>query len=101
MAMRPPLLRGGISQMTSRAPRSSLKAPPAPKRRVAVPSTVAMTPWPGLRALSIMSWMASAAARPTKAWIWPTTRPCAASAPKTSPATATLMSRRGAIEKIV
>jgi hypothetical protein len=28
MAMRPPLLRGGISQMTSRAPRSSLKAPP-------------------------------------------------------------------------
>ena len=64
MAMMPPLLRGGISQMTSRAARSSLKAPPAPKRSVTVPSRVAMTPGTGSRELATMPWMASAALSP-------------------------------------
>ena len=53
-ALRPPPLRGGISQITSRAARSSSKAPPAPNRSITVPKRVAITPCPGLRAFSIM-----------------------------------------------
>ena len=99
---RPPTPEGASTrQMALSAPCNSPNTPEAVTSSVATPSTVARMPDPRLLAFSSMVCTAPAACSPMMPLSWAVTAPFAASSPNASPAMATAITTRGAIEKIV
>ena len=101
MSQRPARVSGSTSQILFSAAWSWLNALVEPKSRTASPMMVARPPASWRPALSISDWMAVAPSSPTRARIWPTISPWAASWPNSAPATAIAMTRMGASEKTV
>ncbi len=91
----------GAFQMRLRSSCSSANTVVAPTSSSSTPATVATTPSFGLATLCSSPSIACAALSPTSPAICETIAPCAASWPKTRPATAITISSSGATENTV